>query len=339
MPQPYELWWSVVPGPSQLVEQLTAHLVRFESALIPYTTASFPWGEEFRLSAYDRVRQVHPNLTEELCDASTMGERSPGRWVLDVVGRGEVFCLPSDDPIEIAAESGLLKQRIFWVTHFTSKAQVAEWVAFAKALRKKAADHCCCVVLLLPTSLRINSHLPELETDAFFGEYDLRVFASFLLSLRKLSQCEKKYLSELASALSFGDAVQCAELASIGKELLEEPEQLPMLRAIPNHLHGIWLAQIRTVFSHIEETKFAIVQQHRSAIAALLHTTDDFGIAIEQMEDIELRHLIHAVNHNIISLPERTCAVINALYNSRNQLAHHRILPYSELKQLHQQLL
>ena len=58
MPQPYELWWSVVPGPSQLVEQLTAHLVRFESALIPYTTASFPWGEEFRLSAYDRVRQA-----------------------------------------------------------------------------------------------------------------------------------------------------------------------------------------------------------------------------------------------------------------------------------------
>lgn len=108
---------------------------------------------------------------------------------------------------------------------------------------------------------------------------------------------------------------------------------------IPNHLHGIWLAQIRTVFSHIEETKFAIVQQHRNAIAALLHTTDDFGIAIEQMEDIELRHLMHAVNHNIISLPERTCAVINALYNSRNQLAHHRILPYSELKQLHQQLL
>ena len=78
MPQPYELWWSVVPGPSQLVEQLTAHLVRFESALIPYTTASFPWGEEFRLSAYDRVRQVHPNLTEELCDASTMGELLAG---------------------------------------------------------------------------------------------------------------------------------------------------------------------------------------------------------------------------------------------------------------------
>ena len=186
MPQPNELWWSVVPGPSQLVEQLTAHLVRFESALIPYTTASFPWGEEFRLSVHDRVRQVHPNLTEELCDASTLGERSPGRWVLDVVGRGEIFCLPSDDPIEIAAESGLLKQRIFWVTHFTSKAQVAEWVAFAKALRKKAADHCCCVVLLLPTSLRINSHLPELETDAFFGEYDLSFFASFLLSHRKL---------------------------------------------------------------------------------------------------------------------------------------------------------
>ena len=256
-----------------------------------------------------------------------------------MVGRGEIFCLPSDDPIEIAAESGLLKQRIFWVTHFTSKAQVAEWVAFAKALRKKAADHCCCVVLLLPTSLRINSHLPELETDAFFGEYDLSFFASFLLSHRKLSQFEKRYLSELASALAFGDAVQCAELASAGKELLEEPEQLPMVRAIPNHLHGIWLAQIRTVFSHIEETKFAIVQQHRNAIAALLHTTDDFGIAIEQMEDIELRHLMHAVNHNIISLPERTCAVINALYNSRNQLAHHRILPYSELKQLHQQLL
>ena len=91
MPQPNELWWSVVPGPSQLVEQLTAHLVRFESALIPYTTASFPWGEEFRLSVHDRVRQVHPNLTEELCDASTLGERSPGRWVLDVVGRGEIF--------------------------------------------------------------------------------------------------------------------------------------------------------------------------------------------------------------------------------------------------------
>ena len=112
-----------------------------------------------------------------------------------------------------------------------------------------------------------------------------------------------------------------------------------MVRAIPNHLHGIWLAQIRTVFSHIEETKFAIVQQHRNAIAALLHTTDDFGITIEQIEDIELRHLMHGVNHNIITLPERTCAVINALYNSRNQLAHHRVLPYSELKQLHQQLL
>ena len=338
MSQPNELWWGVVPGPSQLVEQLTAHLVRFESALIPYTTASFPWGDTFRLNVSDRVRQVHPMLTEELCNASAMNGRSPGRWVLDVVGRGEVFCLPSDDPIEIAAESGLLKQRIFWVTHFTNKAQVADWVAFAKALRKKAAGHCCCVVLLLPASLRINSHLTELETNAFFGEYDLSFFASFILSHRKLSQFEKKYLSELASALAFGDAVQCAELASAGRELLEEPEQLPMICAIPNYLHGVWLAQIRTVFSHIEETKFAIVQQHRNAIAALLHTTDDFGNSIEQIEDIELRHLVHGVNHNIISLPERTCTVINDLYNSRNQLAHHRILPYSELKQLQQLL-
>ena len=31
MPQPYELWWSVVPGPSQLVEQLTAKGVEFVS--------------------------------------------------------------------------------------------------------------------------------------------------------------------------------------------------------------------------------------------------------------------------------------------------------------------
>ena len=80
MPQPYELWWSVVPGPSQLVEQLTAHLVRFESALIPYTTASFPWGEEFRLSAYDRVRQVHPNLTEESKSSSRASSATAARW-------------------------------------------------------------------------------------------------------------------------------------------------------------------------------------------------------------------------------------------------------------------
>ena len=40
-----------------------------------------------------------------------------------------------------------------------------------------------------------------------------------------------------------------------------------------------------------------------------------------------------------MALPAMISMIINALYNSRNQLAHHRILPYSELKQLHQQLL
>lgn len=339
MPHSAELWWSVVPGPSQLVEQLAAHLVRFESVLVPYTTASFPWGEEFRLSVNDRVRQVHPELTEEICDARTMAGRSPGRWVLDEVGRGNVFCLPSDDPIEIAAQEGLLQRRIFWVTQCASKAQVSDWVTFAKALKKKAANQCCCVVLLLPADLRINSHLPEMETDSFFGEYDLSFFASSLLSRTKLSQFEKKYLSELSSALSFGDAVQCAKLASAGRELAEAPEQLPVVRAIPNYIHGIWLAQIRTVFSHIEETKFAIVHANRDAIAPLLHTTDDFGNPIEQVEDIELRHLVHGLSHNLIDLPDRIRSVIDTLYTSRNLLAHHRILTYPELKQLHQQLL
>lgn len=83
MPQPNELLWSVVPGPSQLVEQLTAHLVRFESALIPYTTASFPWGEEFRLSVHDRVRQV-PSQS----DRGAVRRQHPGRTLSRPVGAG-----------------------------------------------------------------------------------------------------------------------------------------------------------------------------------------------------------------------------------------------------------
>lgn len=325
MMQPAELWWNAIPGPVRLTGRLASQLLHLESTVL-CSTGNFPWPDDFRLNVKDRIQRVSPHLLVEYCDASAMGDMTPGRWILDRIGGGRTFCLPSDDPLRVAIQHGYMKNRIFWVANCRSREQANAWIALANQLKRRAQEGCVC--LLAPPGMRGNSGLSQLAADGYFGAYDLSFFAASLVSSMDLTSFEKKYLTELAVSLAAGSAQTCADLAAQGRALLETIGQAP------EHTHAVWLAQMRTVFAPIEEKKFALVRENEEAVRSLFGTVDDYGNRIDSVDDIELRHLIYAARRFHLPIPPAVMDILQILYQDRNHLAHHHILPYDELKEL-----
>lgn len=328
-----ELWWENVPGASQLVDDMASQLMRMESVLL-YTDEDFPWPDSFRMSVKDRVLRSHPDYALDVCDARLLEDMEPGRWILDYFGGERIFCLPSEDPAKLALREGMMHNRIIWVTNCQKKEQVNKWLGFARAMRKEEPSLAGCIALILDKKLHTHSMFQTIDVAEYYGEYDLSFFAASIISRMKMKPFEKQYLSELSVQLAFGSAEHCAELTKNGIELLQNPEEVARWAKNSKCAHAIWQAQMRTVFASIEEKKYDLIQENQKAVQPLLGTIDDFGNRIETISDIELRHLIHARKKGDIFLPEKTAGKIDILHTSRNQLAHHKVLAYDELKLL-----
>ncbi len=135
-------------------------------------------------------------------------------------------------------------------------------------------------------------------------------------------------------ALAHGDPRRCGEFVDMGQSLVEDPEaQAQGMNHIDRH-HAIWLAQMRVAFARIEETKFEILQRNQSAVGVLVGDTDEFGNHINEIGDIELRHLIYAAKTNRLYLQEEDFSTVQILHANRNRLAHHHVLSYEELQTL-----
>ncbi|MCD8190624.1 MAG: hypothetical protein LUD78_10485 [Clostridiales bacterium] len=332
-----ELWWNEMPGPSNLVEEAAEQLLQRESVALHCAEGVIPWEEDFRISVKEKVQRRDPDFLLDAYTAPAQGD--PGRWVVDQLTGGGFFCLPSEDPVQKASAQGLLKNRILWVSGIREKRQADDWLDLTQRMKRVPPRQRGCVVLLLPSGLPGRSWLAELDMEAFVGEYDLHFFAETLTSRRRMPRFEKKYLAELAVALSQGDPGRCARFTAMGRRLVEAPEALEMGMDHADRHHAVWLAQMRVVFAKIEETKFAILQRNQAAVSDLVGDRDDFENYIVEIGDIELRHLIHASKNGRLWLPAEDWQTVQILYANRNQLAHHHTLSFQELEELNERLL
>lgn len=331
-----ELWWNEMPGPSALVERTAEALLQTQSVAL-HCGEGVPWEEDFCISVKETVQRRNPDLLLDAYTAPAQGD--PGRWVMDRLTGGDFFCLPSEDPVQKAAARGLLKNRILWVSGIREKRQADAWLDLAQRMKRVPSGKGGCAVLLLPGDLPGRSWLTELDMGTFLGEYDLHFFAETLTSRRRLPRFEKKYLAELAVALSQGDPSRCAQFAAMGQRLVEDPEALASGMDHVDRHHAVWLAQMRVVFARIEETKFAILQRNGDAVSVLVGDRDDFENHIEEIGDIELRHLVYAAKNGRIWLPAEDWKTVQVLHANRNQLAHHHTLSFQELEELNGRLL
>lgn len=326
-----ELWWGSIPGAQTIVRSISERMLQQTSLAVSATTGVH-WPSILRMQVREQVQHRNANLLIENCDDSTMGDMSPGEWVLARYGSG-IFRLPSISAEQTALSNGLLQDRIFWVFGVQSKARLKEWLDFATLLQKNRNRRCGCVVILLDSNLTVKGRMEQLDINQYISEYDLAFFAATMVASKALSFWEKKYLSNLAVCLSLGSPERCAELIQNGRDLLAQPEAVCGSNA--DLLNAVWRGQLQTVFAQIEETKRTLVLRLANHLKPILGTIDDYGNRLISLDHIELRHIVHHL-HKRIAIPEDDEAVVRSLYEMRNMLAHHRYLSYPQMLELFQ---
>lgn len=97
---------------------------------------------------------------------------------------------------------------------------------------------------------------------------------------------------------------------------------------------GICRAQTRSISPLDDIGRLKLISAFGSRIACVLPLADDYGNKIDNVNEVELRHLVYWSNHNLLTLTPDEKAVLYCLYDARNAISHLNLLSYDDIQKL-----
>lgn len=149
---------------------------------------------------------------------------------------------------------------------------------------------------------------------------------------RLLMEAELGKLTEYAVAVVMEaageDIEQCGEMCM---KIMEESFEkvVGSMAEDPDRFYSMHRAQIRTVEPLIQLGRLQLCEKYSAKIGKLLPFCDDYGTAIQEPHELELRHLWHYRSE--LSLSAADDGILRRLYEARNDLSHQRILNYQTI--------
>lgn len=93
-------------------------------------------------------------------------------------------------------------------------------------------------------------------------------------------------------------------------------------------------AQTRSISPLVDIGRLKLISAFGSRIACVLPLADDYGNKIDNVNEVELRHLVYWSNHNLLTLTPDEKAVLYCLYDARNAISHLNPLSYDDIQEL-----
>ncbi|SCP97798.1 hypothetical protein [Anaerobium acetethylicum] len=346
------IWWNQVTNAVQYVSQITQSILDEKSILIRYTSC-MPWYAELESSIIEAVKQQ----SSEKKFVKTPAATDPGAYLLREFCKPEKRATyrPTKGYPKFFAESDdiVLHDRYLWV-QIDDVNCLENWLAFVSEYVKERGKNKNTAVFILEWAgdeqASVKKGIKIFSLDDFIGDYDRIVFAVLASSSIRESAFIKKYIAELVANVAGNDIELCAECIQNHKPFLENP--LAFIRMTVEEKersdgtcfrytktseeveHFIWLAQIKTIYPHLEEYREEFVQKHSRAISKQLPISASYGEIYNDPKDVELGTLKYMADNGCLTLSTSEYENLKKYKDARNKLSHLAALSINEIKDM-----
>lgn len=325
---PSELWWSYVPAgisvKENVVQQLTAGRCVF------LDTSRLPWKEELLKSVQMDIESVDTELNWNAINA----EEKKGMRPID--------CLGSFYDVDQIPVEQMIQQKIrnlhscCWVRNISeNESQV--WIHMAKELFSGKEKQNFRLVLELPSVKREIGKIAVINTR--IERFDIYYFALSILASGRLDKNFQEYAATLCSELADGNVEFCYTLCKNIDNVLRDPLSACMASEDDSRRKQlVCRAQTRSISPLIDIGRLKLISILGPKIASILPQKDDYGTKIEDVNEVELRHLVYFSRNDLLTIPPKKESALYCLYNARNAISHLNLLSYDEIQKLFQTL-
>lgn len=346
-----QIWWERVPNAMAFAAEISRHLIEGKSILLQYDQ-SIPWYDSLTDLMKGRVKQeVSTKSFEEV-----RGIEAPGPYLLQNFCKAEKRALyrPTKTFARFFAERDdiVLHSRYFWVT-LDSREALGQWEEFVSEYAvNRGRGKETAVFILEWQGERMKSAKKGIRVFAFheyISAYDCKIFSMLASSGIKEEALIKNYVAELASHMAGRDAELCGACIKRYKELMGNPygvlqdivqgesrsngSPFVFLEGQREAEHGIWLAQIKTIYPVLEEFRGKFVEQYQEEIKGVLPMPSSWGM-YEEPGDVELGALVYLAEHGTLQIPSGEYHQLKKFRDARNKLSHLNTLSEEEIRGL-----
>ena len=346
------IWWNQVTNAVKFVTDIKDSLLEEKSIILRYSNG-MPWRNQLEETIVETVKLQ--NAEKKFVNITNVD--NPGEYLLKEFCKKEKRAeyRPTKGYAKFFAESEniVLHDRYLWV-RIDDSSCFDKWMTFVSEYIKERRKNENSAVFILEWvgngQISVKKGIKVFSFDDYIGEYDRIVFAVLASSGIKEIPFIKTYIAELVANVVGNDIELCAECIQHYKEFLEDPLAFikkTMREKVKsdgtcyiydkdyeevNHL--IWLAQIKTVYPHLEEYREDFVQKHAGYISRQLPIQTSYGDTYTDPKDVELGTLMYMAGSGCLTLSTVEYKKLEMYKEARNKLSHLKTLTIKEINDL-----
>lgn len=322
---PSELWWNYVPAGVSIKESIVQQLTAGRCVLLG--TSRLPWVKELLKNVKTNVESVDAEMNWNEINA----EESIGTKPINYLG-----CFYGVDQIPVEK---MIQQKIrnlpscCWVRNIPENESQA-WIQMAKELFSGKEKQNFRLVLELP-SVMVRGIGRMAVIDTHIERFDIYYFALSILASGRLGKNFQEYAATLCSELADGNVELCYTLCKNIDNVLRDPSSVCMVSEDDSQQKQlVCRAQTRSISPLIDIGRLKLITVFGTRIVNILPQKDDYGTEIDDVNEVELRHLVYFSCNDLLTITPKEKDVLYCLYNARNAISHLNPLSYDEIQKL-----
>lgn len=329
-----KLWWTQAHGPSAFLDDFCQTAARGGCFLLRRSSA-LPWPRSFQTEVYRRIQMIQGHFRlEEPIDIPDSGAE---QWFVDrfLPEHTSNFLSTTRLP-DFLAETRGLTCRLLWLRAQTPQ-QTKQWLELLAPFAAKPEAMDTIVVLEGDGQAPKRFKIKTFDADGAFTPFDVVQLCTVAANAAQCRELFKPYLTHLLSQLCGRDPYRVELLQAQGETLLEDPVAGATCLGldIADIAQRIRRAQLLLLLPIIEDIRIYSLTQLYPQCQLLLPMRDDYGNELDEVYEMELRHIVHSANRGDITMSQHQRTEVETAYNIRNALMHHMApLPFDEIKQI-----
>lgn len=337
-----ELWWNQVGCGNNLVKAIVDE-VSSENSVFLTNCDILPWKDGFYEIIIERISKNNAVRSFEQLDY--ISGDNPGKSLLESLFSNKIqssYWLGESYEHYLAnIDFSVLGQRFIIVHGLKSPDDISAWYDFIRKYEKEVDFSCkeenkAVFIVEVPCEL-ITNDFKSVRTIPYIQlEIDIFLFCVIYASQMNLSYNQSRYIAELITLCSEGNAEIAGKLLDAGQIIFDDPERIingvfSDEGFVPNNTveNNEFMAQLKHIFPQLELQRREIIVKHFKKICSVLPWKDDYGHLKDDPYDLELRDLQFLSGKIGLSADEKKN--VEFLKELRNQLAHNNIITPSQL--------
>lgn len=322
---PSEIWWNYVPVGISIKDTIEQQIQAGKCVLLD--ASHLPWRENLLESVQASVESNDVELNWNVIHADAVTGCDPLAYLGSYYGVDEI-------PVK-----EIIQQRIqqlhtcCWVKHIP-ESDAPAWIQMARELFGGKGKLKFRLVLELPT-VPLRGIGKIVVVGAKIEHFDVYYFALSILAASRLCPSFREYAAMLCAEFANGDIERCYALCRNIDTVLKNPLagcKTPEEEALQKQL--VCRAQTRCISPLIDIGRLKLLSIFNERVAVILPQKDDYDNDIDNINMVELRHLVYFLRKGWLSLTTKEKDWLSCLYDARNTISHLNFLSYDEIQDL-----